>query len=74
MSSSVVLLPRTCAGCRDVVPFAVSASADAYYVGWICPRCLDDDDNEGVLDVVGVHATLEDAEWDFLTEEYYASL
>lgn len=60
-------------GCQDIVPLAVTVSADTFYLGWICPRCLADD-NDGSLDILGVYATLEDAECGLLTEEYHASL
>ncbi len=72
-ASPAAPLPRSCAGCHGVVPLAVTTSAGTFYVGWICPQCLVDD-VDGVLDVVGTYATREDAEWDLLTEEYYASI
>ena len=53
---------------------AVIASAGTFYLGWTCRRCLAADTESGLLDVLGVYATREDAEWDLLTEEYYASL
>jgi hypothetical protein len=64
----LTLLPRICPGCQDVVPLAVTCSGGTFYLGWICSRCLADD-GEGVLDVVGVYATCEDAEWDLLGDE-----
>ncbi len=63
------LLPRVCPGCRDAVAFAVTGSADSFYLGWICSRCLAAD-VDGILDVVGVYARREDADWDLLTKEY----
>jgi hypothetical protein len=68
------LLPRICPGCQDIVPLAITASAGTFYLGWICPRCLVADIEDPLVDVLGVHATREDAEWNLLTEEYYASL
>lgn len=56
------------------MPLAVTTSADTFYRGWICLRCLADDTGDRLLDVIGVHAAREEAEWDLLTEEYYASL
>jgi hypothetical protein len=55
------------------VPLAVTRSNGAFYLGWICPRCLAADVEDGLLDVVGVYTTHEDAEWGFLSEEYQAS-
>jgi hypothetical protein len=63
-----------CADCQGVVPLAVTASASAFYLGWICPRCLAADAEGGLLDVLGVYATREDAKWSLLIEEYYASI
>jgi hypothetical protein len=55
------------------VPLAVTAFSGAFYLGWICPRCLVADVEDGLLDIFGVYATREDAEWELLMEEYYAS-
>lgn len=73
-SAPVALLPRICAGCQGIVPLAVTASADTIYLGWICPRCLTADTDEGLLDVLGVYAACEEADCDLLSEEHYASL
>lgn len=56
------------------MPLAVTASADTIYLGWICPRCLAADADAGLIDVLGVYATREDAEWDLLAEEHCATL
>jgi hypothetical protein len=56
------------------VPLAVTASNGAFYLGWVCPRCLVADVEDGLLDVLGIYATREDAEWELLVEEHYASL
>jgi hypothetical protein len=75
VSSSVpMLLPRACPGCQDSAPLAVTASGGTFYLGWICARCLAVDAKDGLLDIIGVHATSEDAEMDLLTEKYWASL
>ena len=73
-ASLAVLLPRICPGCQDVVPLAVTLSAGTFYLGWICPRCLGADTPDTLLDVLGVYAACEDAEWDLLCEEYHASV
>jgi hypothetical protein len=73
-TSSPVLLARVCGGCQDIIPLAVTPSGDTFYLGWICPRCLIADVEDGLLDVLGVYATREDAEWELLIEEDYASL
>ena len=56
------------------MPLAVIASSGVFYLGWICVRCLADDVEDGLIDVLGVYATCEDAEWDLLMKEYCASL
>jgi hypothetical protein len=63
-----MLLPRACPGCQDSAPLAVTASGGTFYLGWICARCLAVDAKDGLLDIIGVHATSEDAEMDLLTE------
>ncbi len=66
---------RTCPACQDSVPLAVTvASISTFYLGWICARCLAADAEDGLLDVIGVHHTWEDAYQDLLSEEYWASL
>jgi hypothetical protein len=41
----------------------------------LCPHgCLAADTEDRLLVVLGVHTGREDAEWDFLSEEYYTSL
>ncbi len=57
-----------------LVPLAITASAGTFYLGWICPRCLAADTEGSLLDVLGVYATREDADWNLLSEAYYASL
>jgi hypothetical protein len=52
------------------VSLAVTASRGAFYLGWICTRCLAADVEDGPLDVLGVYAIREDAEWELLIEEY----
>jgi hypothetical protein len=59
---------------QDLAPLAVTGLRRHFYPGWICRRCLATDSEDGLLDVLGVYATHEDAEWDVLTEEYYPSL
>jgi hypothetical protein len=54
------------------VPLAVTASSSTFYLGWICARCLTADAADGLVDVVGVHATREDAYLGLLSEEYWA--
>jgi hypothetical protein len=66
-------VPRICGTCQGVVALAVTFCASSFYLGWICSRCLVAE-QEGLLDVVGVYTTRQDAECDLLTEEYYASL
>ena len=65
-------LARVCR-CHDVVPLAVTASNGAFHLGWICIRCLADDVVDGLLDVLSIYASHEDAEGNLLVEEYYAS-
>ena len=56
------------------MPLAVTASNGTFYLGWICSRCLAADVEDGLIDVLGLYATREDAEWELLNEEYYVSL
>jgi hypothetical protein len=72
-STSSPALARVCGGCQDFVSLAVTASAGTFYLGWICPRCLVGDAEDGLIDVLGVYATREDAEWELLSEGQYAS-
>lgn len=66
---------RPCPACRASVPLAVTAtSTSTFYLGWICARCLAADTEDGLLDVIGVHRTWEDAYVDLLTEEHWAGL
>lgn len=66
---------RACPACQDSVPLAVTvASNSTFYLGWICARCLAADAEDGLIDVIGVHPTYEDACMDLLSEEYWASL
>lgn len=67
------LLRRTCPSCQDSVSLAVTASSSTFYLGWICAWCLVADAADGLLDVIGVHPTREDAYLDLLSEEYWAS-
>ncbi len=73
-STRAMLLPRACSDCGDSVPLAVTASDGTFYLGWTCARCLAAVADDGLLDIIGVHATREDAEMDLLAEEYWASL
>jgi len=69
------LLRRACPSCQDSVPLViVAASSSTFYLGWICARCLAADAEDGLLDVIGVHPSREDAEMDLLSEEHWASL
>jgi len=75
VTSATSMLPhRTCPGCQDSVPLAVSAATSTFYLGWICARCLAADAEEGLLDVIGVYPTRGDADFDLLSLEYEASL
>lgn len=67
---------RSCPACQDSVPLAVTAAASSstFYLGWICARCLAADAENGLLDIIGVHRTWEDAYVDLLTEEHWAAL
>jgi hypothetical protein len=66
---------RTCPVCQHSVSLAVTpACTSTFYLGWICARCLAADAEHGLLDVIGVHPTYEDAYMDLLSEEYWASL
>lgn len=59
------------------MPLAVAAAASSaitVYLGWVCSRCLAVDAKDGLLDVISVHLTREDAEMELLSEEYWASL
>lgn len=75
MTSATSMLPhKTCLGCWDSVPLAVSAAASTFYLGWICARCLAADADDGLLDVISVHRMQEEAQMDCLSEEYWTSL
>jgi hypothetical protein len=43
-----------------------------FYLGWICLRCLVEDADDLLLDVIDIYRTREEAEWDLLSE--HASL
>jgi hypothetical protein len=63
---------RTCPGCQGPAPLEVAASAGTFYPGWICLRCLVEDADDLLLDVIDLYRTREEAEWDLLSE--HASL
>ena len=63
---------RICPGCQGPVPLEVAASAGTFYLGWICLRCLVEDADDLLLDVIDIYRTREEAEWDLLSE--HASL